>query len=71
MLVIKCHCSYLGPGLLSVQGSASLREPWAKIYWLLGLCCVCGFGVYREGWGRLRSLFPGCTAVASWSLGKE
>lgn len=24
-----------------------------------------------QAWGRLRFLFPGCTAVVSWSLGKE
>lgn len=45
--------SYLG--LVAVcPSSCLLREPGAKIYWLLGPCCVCGL------------VFTGLGKAAGW-----
>lgn len=59
-------CAYKRPGLVSVSGSASLRERWAKIYWLQGPCCVCGLGVYRPGEGWALSSQAAWQCEQSW-----
>lgn len=64
---VRCWLSprlQAGPGLVSVPGSASLREPQGQDL----LAAVALQRVWLrclQAWRRLRSPLPGCTAVAS------
>lgn len=55
-------------GLVAVcPSSVSLREPGAKIYWLLGPCCVCG--LVFTGLGKAEVSLPRLRGGGDLELG--